>query len=111
MCWRVRPSLGIKPLISDKTMFRTWNEKFVNALAQAIPGSRECMDDIVKKINQKRKDELNEDEWDFVYVDRRCWSEFNENLWCILLDKCEGGALTRVRVANQGMGIKAYVPV
>ena len=64
-----------------------------------------------EKINQKREDEQNADVWDFVYVDRRCWSEFNEDLWCILRDKCEGEALTRVRAASQGMGIKAYTLV
>ena len=54
---------GIKTLGSDKTSFRTWHEKLVNAMSQVIPGSREAFTWIVRKANEDEIEKITEENW------------------------------------------------
>ena len=54
---------GLKTVGNDKTGFRTWHDKFVNAMAQTIIGSREVFKFIVEKANEGSTYEINEDSW------------------------------------------------
>ena len=100
--------MGIKPLKDDKSGFRTWHEKFVNALAQTIPGTRNAFAEIVKKVQTQDMDQIIKGEWDKTFSGKCSWDALGEDLYCILVEKCEGEALTRVRNAGQGNGITAY---
>ena len=101
---------GIKNLGSDKTGFRTWHEKFVNAMSQTIPGSREVFKWIVKKANEDDTENIDELSWDNQGFDQTVkeFKKYGEDLWCVLMDKCEGEAMTRIRTAKEGEGILAY---
>ena len=49
------------------------------------------------------------DAWDVQeFSERYEFDGFGEELYCILMDKCEGEALTNIRTAHEGQGTKAY---
>jgi hypothetical protein len=112
-----RNALDSKVIMNLKSMgtkgnVREWNEELINALAITIKGSRDCMKKIMSNLDQGSQDPLEEQEWNQEFKEQGIqWKQFNESLYCILVDKCEEEALTRVRSVGQGQGIQAYSEV
>jgi len=101
--------LSLKPM-GSKGNFKEWNEKFVNAMAHAVEGSRECLKAMMNSSDPDSTEEWNQEEWDDQFKTKELkWDRMNEVMYCVLIDKCEGEALTRVRSAGQGQGFKAYM--
>jgi len=101
--------LSLKPM-GSKGNFKEWNEKFVNAMAQAVEGSRDCIKAMMNSSDPDSTEEWDQESWDEQFKTKELkWDRMNEVMYCVLIDKCEGEALTRVRSAGQGQGIKAYM--
>ena len=83
---------GIKAFTGDKTNFREWHEKLVIGLTQVIPEAREAMAKIEKVANEKQDLETMRTQWEANYGGhaRLNYFKFANDLWCILVDKCEG---------------------
>ena len=43
---------NIKPLKDDRSEYRVWMEKFINAVSQSRPGSRNPLEAIIKHVVQ-----------------------------------------------------------
>ena len=104
---------SIKILGSDKTGFRLWNQKFTNAVTQIHTGARGFFEALQLKLDTARG----------VFTDREIYElkvsvenpqnpidiqRLNEDLYYILVDKCEGEAASRIMSALRGHGVEAY---
>ena len=105
--------MSIKNLGSDKTGFRLWNQQFVNAVTQVHTWARELFEALQVKLDtargvipdegilaMKRSIENPQNPIDIPRL--------NEDLYFILVDKCEGEAASRVMSALRGNGLEAY---
>ena len=66
--------MNLKTLSSDKSGFRMWNEKFINAFEAAIKGSRIVMEAITQGIDDGslESDQIDFELWyDSTIVDQR----------------------------------------
>ena len=100
----------LKTFTGDKREYRNWNEKLINAYVQIKKGSRGIFEWIREQVEKGVKDmDQLKDAWDVEeFSDRYEFDGFGEELYCILMDKCEGEALTKIRTAHEGQGIGAY---
>ena len=104
---------SIKVLGSDKAGFRLWNHKFINAVTQIHTGARGLFEALQLKLDTARG----------VFTDREIYElkvsvenpqdpidiqRLNEDLYYILVDKCEGEAANRIMSALRGHGVEAY---
>ena len=104
--------MNLKALGSDKTTFKLWHEKFVNAFEAAHRGARKIFDTITKEIDEGNlaKDVNDIEEW-YERLDilgrplgeilTFAWDEFGETISFVLVEKCEGDA--RMRIKTQKM--------
>ena len=102
---------NMKTLSSGKASFRMWHEKLVNVMEQLRPGSRGLFKVLTKYVD--REVEANFEEW--VKALEECdglldedYNNINEDVYVLLMDKCEAEALTRVRACPAGEGLLAY---
>ena len=108
-----RAMRSIKPLVSDKKEFRLWHNKCINAITQIHRDSRLFFDEIITYLDAHRIPlddaanlliaEKDKDQANPINVSR-----LNEDLFYILMDKCEGEAANRVLSVPKGSGIHAY---
>ena len=104
---------NLKILGSDKSEFKSWNEKLVNAMAQSlgIPW-RTFMRNLCRKLDQDRKvltmDEVNEVPG---ALDITSGDSAAEDLYFVLVEKTEGDAALRVNSGEPGEGLQAYMRV
>ena len=104
---------NIKVLGSNKSDFKSWNEKFINAIAQGAGAPwRKFMNNLDKKLDQDKKTLTNQ-ELDNIdgAADITNKKDANEELYYILVEKTEGEAALRVNSGEPGEGIQAYVRV
>merc|ERR1712240_221061 len=104
---------NLKTLGSDKSEFKTWNGKFINAVAQTLGMPwRKYMRNLNRQLDQDRKvltqDELNAIEGAAEIGDG---DEASEGLFYVLVEKTEGDAALRVNSGEPGQGIQAYMRV
>lgn len=109
--------------IVDRSSYRAWNDRLINALSQVIDGAREVMKYLMKcaernvMVGSERKwthsatDALagivataTVNEW----ARTQSYQQWNEDLYCILVDKCDGEAYSKVKTVQEGDGIAAY---
>ena len=104
---------NLKVLSSDKSEFKNWNEKLINATSQTFGVAwRQFMKALNRRLDQDRK-VLNNEE--LSTVDRigdisdpgRC----SEDLYYVLVEKTEGDAALRVSSGEPGEGLRAYMRV
>ena len=108
-----RALMSIKTLGSEKTGFKLWNQKFLNAVTQVHPGTRGFFEALMVKLDTARVILTNEEVDDIIKstelnnypIDI---NKLNDDVYFILVDKCEGEAATRVMNAPRGRGIEAY---
>ena len=101
---------NLRTLGSDKSEFRAWNDKLINAMAQMLgPQWRKFMRNLDLELDRNRvvltTEQLNSIEGaanlgDADYV--------NENLYYVLVEKSEGEAALRVNSGEPGQGLMAY---
>ena len=104
---------SLKMLGSDKSEFKNWNEKLINALSQSFGRHwRVFMENLNRKLDQDRKvmdaEELNRVEGAAMLNQHDTCSE---DLYYVLVEKTEGDAALRVNSGEPGDGIKAYMRV
>ena len=102
---------NMKTLSSDKGSFRAWHEKLVNVMEQLRSGSRGMFKALTKYVDQEIED--NFIEWvkrqdECSHLDDEFYDKINEDIYVLLMDKCEAEALTRVRSCPAGEGLMAY---
>ena len=101
---------NLKTLSSDKTEFRNWNDKLVNAMSLVLgTGWRTFMINLDRKLDENRKI-LDKDELNAIEGAQNLSSvaEASSDLYHVLLDKCEGSAKDRLNSAEPGDGFQAY---
>ena len=104
---------SMKPLSSDKKEFRLWNNKFINAMAQFHPNIRPFFEEITTYMDANRVPVSDEGVERLVAATLHKTTPIdlnkpNEDLFYILMDKCEGEAASRVLSGKKGEGLGAY---
>ena len=106
---------NMKTLGSDKAEFKSWNEKFVNAVAQSLGTSwRKFLRNLNKALDQERRVL---DDIDIALIDgaadvnHKSGSKEIEDLYFVLVEKTEGDAALRVNSGEPGEGLSAYMRV
>ena len=101
---------NMKTLGSDKSEFKNWNEKFINALAQVLgPQWRVFMKSLNKELDTNRKI-IPESDLHRINGSQHLGdvAKANEDLFYVLVEKTEGEAALRVNSTEPGEGIMAY---
>ena len=105
--------MNLKVLGSNKSDFKSWNEKFVNAVTQGAgtPWRRFLMS-LNKQLDQDRRvltpSELGNVDGVSHIVN---YQDVDEGLYFVLVDKTEGEAALRVNSGEPGEGVQAYMRV
>ena len=104
---------NLKTLGSDKSEFKSWNEKFINAISQTLGSKwRKFMRNLNRVLDQERKtlttEELNGIEGAQELGDADTAAE---GLYYVLVEKTEGEAALRVNSGEPGEGMQAYMRV
>ena len=107
---------SIKTLISDKTTFRSWNEKLIHVLSQARQGCRGISRAKAEHADQDTTGDFEttfEDTQDCRDVESRgsTHRDIIEGLYILLVDKTEGEASVRPRGRSHGDGVSAYMAI
>ena len=84
---------NIKPLTGNRSHFRQWHQKLINALSTIKEDHAEVIKTIERSmdVGDKISDAL--DDLDSTYL----LDEVNKDLTCILMDKCEGEAYDKIK--------------
>ena len=106
--------MNLRTLGSDKSEFRTWNSKLINAIASELGMPwRTFMSNLNRALDRDRK-VLSNSELDEIEGAADCvgngqtGKQFNEVLYSVLVDKTEGEAAQRVLSEDPGQGMAAY---
>merc|ERR1711951_68045 len=104
---------NLKNLGSDKSEFKFWNDKLINALAQTLGTPwRKFMRNLNKVLDQDRKvltkQEIQEIDG-AASVD--LGEEASESLFYVLVEKTDSDAALRVNSGEPGEGLEAYMRV
>ena len=109
--------------IESRSGYKAWNDRLINALSQVIEGAREVMKYLMKCaernviVDTERKwthsatDALagmvataSANSW----ADAQSYQQWNEDLYCILVETCDGEAYGKVKTVQEGDGVAAY---
>ena len=95
----------IKPLTGNKAQFRQWHQKLINALSTIKEEHAEIIKAIEKSmdIGEQINDAL--DDLDPQYL----LEDFNKDLLCILMDKCEGETYDKLKGMQSKPGAEVYM--
>ena len=104
---------SLRTLGSDKSEFKNWNDKFVNAIAQVLGSPwRKFLRNLNRELDQNRKlltkQELGHIDGATEVVEG---SRANEDLYYVLVEKTEGEAALRVSSSEPGDGLESYQKV
>ena len=107
---------GLSNLGSDKTAFRIWNEKLINAVSQVRYGSRKLFRAMMDYVDQEAGGNFEDDFQDSdkgkeMEAGGTSYDRMDEDLYTLLMDKTEGEAALRVRGCNPGQGVRAYMVI
>ena len=106
---------GLKMQGSDRTSFRMWHEKLVNAFSQVDQGYRAILKGLTDQVDKHDKIEVSSnhdrDKWqkDNFPLSVIDMDKLNEDMFAVLMDKTEGDAWLRVRSVDSGNGLEAFV--
>jgi hypothetical protein len=101
---------------TEKIGYRLWNEKFINVMSGARPGSRNVLETLCLSVNEGMDlDEgIDQDDWEGI-LDKAgevdCGLDlkrFQEELYSVLIEKTEGEAARILRSAGRGKVIIVY---
>merc|ERR1711951_99651 len=104
---------NLKNLGSDKSEFKFWNDKLINALAQTLGTPwRKFMRNLNKVLDQDRK-VLTKQEIQEIdgAAGVEVGAEASESLFYVLVEKTDGDAALRVNSGEPGEGLEAYMRV
>ena len=107
---------NLKPFGEDRTGFRLWHDKLINAISQHVPGSRGLFAEMKSQL-LSNKNGLTHAEWKVMWTSytstigngfdkSMTFDKFNEDLYYILTEKTEGDAAARVRAVEPGQGFE-----
>ena len=106
---------NLRILGSDKSEFKNWNEKFVNAVAQSLGAAwRKFLCNLNKTLDQERKVL---DDFDVARipgaasVNHKSGDKEIEDIFYVLVEKTEGDAALRVNSGEPGEGLSAYMRI
>ena len=102
---------SLQIMSSDKTKYKEWNDKLVNAVTQFRSYARSVLKSM-RALKDKEHDRLEVD----IDVSKESWpiresydyDRFNEELYSLLVNKTEGEARSKVMKAEEGQGLEAY---
>ena len=105
---------SIKVLSNDKTTFRTWNEKLINVVSQARPGTRVLFKAMAEFVEQDMEGTFSRYFSDSGGLDSMVaagtsLTDMKEDLYILLVEKTEGEAMSRLRGCQVGDGIQTYM--
>ena len=98
---------NIKTLISDKTTFRSWNEKLINVFSQARQGCRGMFRAMAEYVDQDMTGDFetlfnNTQDCRDMESQGNTYKNISEDLYILLVDKTEGEAMVRLRGCSHG---------
>ena len=96
---------NIKPLTGSRSQFRQWHQKLINALSTIKEDHAEIIRAIEKSMDVGDKIQESLDELDSTYL----LDDFNKDLTCILMDKCEGEAYDKIKGLQNLKGAEIYM--
>ena len=104
---------NLKTLGSDKNVYKTWNDKLINAMSSVMGVAwRRYLFALNARLDQKNKiltvEELKEVDG---YAALDDIERANENLYYVLMEKTEGEAAIRVSSGIAGEGLDAYMRI
>ena len=106
---------NLRTLGSDKTEFKSWNDKFVNAVAQSLGAPwRKFLRNLNRVLDQERKVL---DDIDLAMIEgaaninHKSGDREVEDIFYVLVEKTEGDAALRVNSGEPGEGLAAYMRI
>ncbi len=105
---------ALKTYSSDRTSFKNWNDKFINAMDQLHTGTRHVMKIVREKLDVEKYD-MPDSAWleAKILVELHTQREYSlekleKDMYYTLVEKTEDEALVRVNAVEEGQGLKAY---
>ena len=97
----------IKSLTGDKSQFRQWHQKLINALSTIHGNHSEIIKDIEKAmdVGEKVDDVIHGLETKYDLTD------FDKDIHCIMMDKCEGEAYDKIKGLQHKQGAEVYITI
>ena len=107
---------SLAQLVSDKTTFRLWNDRLINAVSQVRYGSRKLFKAMMDYVDQEIGGNFEErykgsTAGQEMEREGTTYERMDEDLYTLLMDKTDGEAALRVRSCSAGQGIRAYMVV
>ena len=103
---------ALKILGSDKSEFKAWNEKLINALAQTLGTPwRKFVKSLNEHLDQTRKALTNQELTARAGTLLGDLTKADDDLYYVLVEKTEGEAALRVQSGEAGEGMQAYQKV
>ena len=107
---------NLKPFGDDRTGFRLWHDKLINAISQHVTGSRALFTEMRSQLTAN-KNGLTLTEWKLMWnafvtnaghaFDKdMTFDKFNEDLYCILTEKPKAMQQPELGQSNQAKGSK-----
>ena len=109
--------MNLKQQGNERSGYRMWHEKLVNAFAQVNVQYRGLLERITKEIDKGSDMSMLQDTADWtswvsglnnIAVDNIDVGKLNEDMYSVLMDKTEGEAWLRVRSVDSGNGLEAF---
>ena len=101
---------NMKAFGSDRSEFRVWNDRLINALSQALGSPwRKFMTNLNRALDQTRQ-VMTEHELNLIdgAVDISDAQRVSDELYSVLCEKTEGEALSKTMSCTHGNGMEAY---
>ena len=92
-------------LNGDKSKFRQWHQKLMNAMSQV---KREYGEIIKTREREMGTGTKSEEVMENIMTKFKNYGEFSEALYCVLMDKAEGDAYDKMRPIGENEGITGY---
>ena len=104
---RTRGYQNIAQLGNDESGFRLWHERFINEVTQVHPAAREVIEGMNTRIDMEEKMSVKSE---LLALGKEGFTtdKFIEDLFYILLAKCDGEAAIKVLTVSSGDGLRAY---
>ena len=104
---------NLETLSSDKGKFKKWNERFINAITQVRPGTRELFRAMAEYVDGDKsgefRDHFEDNGLDTMQEEGTKYEHMESDLYAVLVDKTDGEAALRIRACKPGEGTRAYM--
>ena len=98
---------NIRPLTGNRSQFRQWHQKLINALSTIKESHAEIIRTLEKSMDVGDKIPEALDDLDQQYH----LDDFNKDMTCILMDKCDGEAYDKIKGLQNLKGAEIYMVI